>query len=50
MFTCWKNKKDVYMMSMCIEDNAKKVEGAGEPTKISLVADTYNQSMGGVDT
>lgn len=50
MFTCWKNKKDVYMMSMCVEDNVKEVEGVGEHKKISLVADTYNQSMGGVDT
>ena len=45
----WKDKKDVFAMSTCVEDGILQVRGAGQPKGISKVIDTYNKNMGGVD-
>ena len=49
MCTRWKDKKDVFTMSTCVEDGILQVRRAGQPKDIPKVIDTYNKNMGGVD-
>ena len=47
--TQWRDKKDVSMMSTCVNDGTVTVKRAGKDKEIPCVADFYNQHMGGVD-
>ena len=49
MVTQWRDKKDVSMMSTCVNDGTVTVKRAGKDKEIPCVADFYNQHMGGVD-
>ena len=49
MVTQWKDKKDVTMMSSCVNDCTVNVIRAGKEKTIPTVVDFYNMNMGGVD-
>ena len=49
MVTQWRDKKDVSMMSTCVNDGNVIVKRAGKDKEIPRVVDFYNQHMGGVD-
>jgi len=49
MFTKWKDKKDVHLLSTCIADGTIEVTRAGKAKNIPLVVNCYNNNMGGVD-
>ena len=49
MVTQWRDKKDVSMMSTCVNDGTVIVKRAGKDKEIPRVVDFYNQHMGGVD-
>ena len=49
MCTRWKDKKDVFTMSTCLEDGILQVRRAGQPNDIPKVIGTYNKNIGGVD-
>ena len=49
MVTQWRDKKDVSMMSTCLNDGTVIKKRAGKDKEIPLVVDFYNQHMGGVD-
>ena len=49
MVTQWRDKKDVSMMSTCVNDGTVIVKRAGKDKVILHVADILNQHVGGVD-
>ena len=49
MVTQWRDKKDVFMMSTCVNDGTVIEKRAGKDKEIPRVVDFYNQHMGGVD-
>ena len=42
MVTQWRDKKDVSMMSTCVNDGAVTVKRAGKDKEIPCVVDFYN--------
>ncbi|XP_047141066.2 piggyBac transposable element-derived protein 4-like [Hydra vulgaris] len=49
MCTKWKDKKDVHMLSTCVQNDTVVVNRAGKEKNIPLVIHEYNKNMGGVD-
>ena len=45
----WKDKRDVRMLTSCIPDKDAIVKRRGKEKAMSLVIDTYNNVMSGVD-
>ena len=46
MVTQWRDKKDVSMMSTCVNDGTVILKRAGKNKEIPWVADFYNQYIG----
>ena len=49
MCTHWEDKKDVYILSSCVQEGEIEVMRAGKPKQIPNVVHIYNNIMGGVD-
>ena len=49
MCTHCKDKKDVYMLSICVEEGETEVMRGGKPKHIPNVVHIYDNSMGGID-
>ena len=49
MITQWRDKKDVTLMSTCVNDGMITVTRAGKEKEIPCVVNFYNNNMGGVD-
>ena len=49
MVTQWRDKKDVTLLSSCVNDSTINVTRAGKEKTIPLVVNFYNANMGGVD-
>ena len=49
MVTQWRDKKDVFMISVCVNDGTVTLKRAGKDKEIPCVVNFYNQYIGGVD-
>ena len=49
MCTKWRDKKDVHMLSTCVQNDTITVNRAGREKNIPLVIHEYNRKIGGVD-
>ena len=49
MITQWRDKKDVTLMSTCVNDGMITVTRAGKEKEIPCVVNFYNNNTGGVD-
>ena len=47
--THWKNKRDVFMITICIPDSKTVAQKRGVETTLPAVIHTYNNMMGGAD-
>ncbi|XP_065642425.1 piggyBac transposable element-derived protein 4-like [Hydra vulgaris] len=49
MYTKWRDKKDVHMLSTCVQNDTITVNKAGREKNIPIVIHEYNKNMGGDD-